>query len=101
MKVSPYTSYLELQPNALLVRQNSIICKKWVLHSVWGFLGFLHNNVVDSLVSIVLLDSNRNRVGSMDWCRCRLLMRVSVCIRALIGKMTFHTTGIALLISRR
>jgi hypothetical protein len=28
MKISPYTSYLELQPNALLVRQNFIICKK-------------------------------------------------------------------------
>jgi hypothetical protein len=33
MKISPYTTYLEMQPNALLVRQNFIICKKWVLHS--------------------------------------------------------------------
>jgi hypothetical protein len=32
MKISPYTIYLEMQPNALLVRQNFIICKKWVLH---------------------------------------------------------------------
>jgi hypothetical protein len=31
MKISPYTIYLEMQPNALLVRQNFIICKKWVL----------------------------------------------------------------------
>jgi hypothetical protein len=32
MKVSPYTIYLEMQPNGLLVQQNFIICKKWVLH---------------------------------------------------------------------
>jgi hypothetical protein len=31
MKISPYTIYLEMQPDALLVRQNFIICKKWVL----------------------------------------------------------------------
>jgi hypothetical protein len=34
MKISPYTIYLELQPNALLVRQNFIICKIWVLHNL-------------------------------------------------------------------
>jgi hypothetical protein len=33
MKISPYTIYLELQPNALLVRQNFIIRKKWVLQT--------------------------------------------------------------------
>jgi hypothetical protein len=32
MKISPYTIYLKMQPNALLIRQNFIICKKWVLH---------------------------------------------------------------------
>jgi hypothetical protein len=32
MKVSPYTIYLGMQPNGLLVQQNFIICKKWVLH---------------------------------------------------------------------
>jgi hypothetical protein len=34
MKISPYTIYLEMQSNALLVRQNFIICKKWVLQCV-------------------------------------------------------------------
>jgi hypothetical protein len=34
MKISPYNIYLEMQPNALLVRQNFIICKKWVLHLI-------------------------------------------------------------------
>jgi hypothetical protein len=33
MKISPYTIYLEMQPDALLVRQNFIICKKWVLQT--------------------------------------------------------------------
>jgi hypothetical protein len=32
MKISPYIIYLEMQPNALLLRQNFIIRKKWVLH---------------------------------------------------------------------
>jgi hypothetical protein len=31
MKISPYIVYLEMQPDAQLVRQNFIICKKWVL----------------------------------------------------------------------
>jgi hypothetical protein len=31
MKISPYIIYLEMQPNALLLRQNFIIHKKWVL----------------------------------------------------------------------
>jgi hypothetical protein len=39
MKISPYTSYLELQPNALLDRQKFIICKMWVLHGVWAGFG--------------------------------------------------------------
>jgi hypothetical protein len=30
MKISPYTIYLEMQRDALVVRQNFIICKKWV-----------------------------------------------------------------------
>jgi hypothetical protein len=48
MKISPYTSYLELQPNALLVRQNCIICKKWVLH--WSNLR--SNALVRSCVKV-------------------------------------------------
>jgi hypothetical protein len=28
MKISPYTIYLEMQPNALVIQQNFIICKK-------------------------------------------------------------------------
>jgi hypothetical protein len=32
MKILPYIIYLEMQPNALLLRQKFIIRKKWVLH---------------------------------------------------------------------
>jgi hypothetical protein len=32
MKISPDIIYLEMQPNALLLRQNFIIHKKLVLH---------------------------------------------------------------------
>jgi hypothetical protein len=31
--ISPYTIYLEMQPNALLDQQIFIICKKWVLQT--------------------------------------------------------------------
>jgi hypothetical protein len=34
MKISPYTIYLKMQPNALLIRQNFIIYKKWVLQII-------------------------------------------------------------------
>jgi hypothetical protein len=40
MKISPYTIYLEMQPDALLVRQNFIICKKWMLHVRGVLVGF-------------------------------------------------------------
>jgi hypothetical protein len=33
MKISPYIIYVEMQPNALLLRQNFIIRKKWVLQA--------------------------------------------------------------------
>jgi hypothetical protein len=36
MKISRYTIYLEMQPDALVVRQNFIIYKNWVLHRPTG-----------------------------------------------------------------
>jgi hypothetical protein len=54
--------------------------------------------VVDSPTSIVLLDSNRNRVGSTGRCKCRCnCLGTSARIEALVGKMAFLATGIALL----
>jgi hypothetical protein len=64
----------------------------------WSFLGFLHYNMIDLPVNIVLLGSNRNRISSTG----RLmgghnyLMRAGDRIRALVGKVTLLPTSIAL-----
>jgi hypothetical protein len=63
-------------------------------------LGFLHNNMVDSPMSIVLPSSNRNRVGSRGRgrgrCSCSRLIQVWAQNGAPIGKVTFLYTSIAL-----
>jgi hypothetical protein len=53
--------------------------------------------MVDSLTSIVLLGSNKNRIGSIGRGRC--LRRVSMRIGALVGIVTSFSTSIALLFS--
>jgi hypothetical protein len=57
--------------------------------------------MVDSHTSIVLLGSNRNRVGSMSRgrCSCSSLIGTQAWIGASIGKMAFLSTSIALLFS--
>jgi hypothetical protein len=62
--------------------------------NIWSFLGFLHSNMVDSLMSIVLPGTNRNRVGSTGRCKGRhnCLMRVSMWIGALVGIVTSLST---------
>jgi hypothetical protein len=57
MKISPYTIYLEMQPNALLVRQNFIICKKWVLQSE---LPRLFSYARDRKISVAHFYNNSN-----------------------------------------
>jgi hypothetical protein len=59
---------------------------------------FLYSNMVDSSTSIVLLGSNRNRVGSTGRCRCSCssLIGTWARIQASIGKMTILSTSIAL-----
>jgi hypothetical protein len=52
--------------------------------------------MVDSSMRIVLLGSNRKRIGSMGRVRCRLLKTENARIGALVGKMASLTTGIAL-----
>jgi hypothetical protein len=63
------------------------------------FLGFLHINMVDSPMSIVLLGSTRNKIGSTGRCRggYSCLRRAGVWIGALVGKVTSLPTSIALL----
>jgi hypothetical protein len=53
--------------------------------------------MVNSPTSIVLLGSNRNRIGSTGRGRCRSsCLGTSARIGVLVGKMTFLTIGIAL-----
>jgi hypothetical protein len=58
--------------------------------------------MVDSPMSIVMLGSNRNRVGSMSGCRCRCscLRRAGTWIGALVGIVTSFSTSIALNFTR-
>jgi hypothetical protein len=54
--------------------------------------------MIDSPSGIVLLDSNKNRIGTTGRgrCRCRWLKRVSAWIGASVSEMTFLPIGIAL-----
>jgi hypothetical protein len=79
----------------------SVVDEKHTNDNIRSFLRFFHDNMVDSPMSIVLLGSHRNKVGSTGRCRGRLWKRMSAWIGALIGKMTLLTIGIALLINWR
>jgi hypothetical protein len=48
----------------------SVIDEKHTNDNIQSFLGFFYNNMVNSPMSIVLLGSNRNRVGSTGRGRC-------------------------------
>jgi hypothetical protein len=76
----------------------SVIDEKHTNDNVRSFLGFLHGNMVDSPTGIVLLSSNRKRVGSTGRCSCKhsCLRRAGAWIGALIGVVTSLTTSIAL-----
>jgi hypothetical protein len=68
----------------------SVIDEKDTNDNTWSFLGILHSNMVDSPKSIVLLCSNKNRVGSTGRCRGRhsCLWRAGEWIGALVGIVT-------------
>jgi hypothetical protein len=57
--------------------------------------------VIDSPTGIVMLGSNRNRVGSTgrDWFSCSELISMSACIGASVGIMSLFTTVVAPTIS--
>jgi hypothetical protein len=48
----------------------SVIDKKLTNDSIRSFLRFCHGYMIDSSMGVVLLGSNRNRVGSMGRGRC-------------------------------
>jgi hypothetical protein len=54
------------------------------------FMDFFHNNIVDLPTNIVLLGSNRNRIGSMGRARCTSsgLISTGVRIGASVSEMT-------------
>jgi hypothetical protein len=71
------------------------LTKKYTNDHVWSFLGFLHCNVIDLSVNIVLSSSNRNRISPTGSRRgghgC--LRRVVALTGALVGKVTFLPTS--------
>jgi hypothetical protein len=78
-----------------------VIGKKYTNDHVWSFLGFLHSNMVDTPMSIVLLGSNRNRVGSTSGGRCSSsrLISTGAQIGASVGVMSLVSTVVAPMIS--
>jgi hypothetical protein len=68
----------------------SVIDEKHTNDHVRSFLCFLHSNMVDSPMSIVLVGSNRNRVGSNSGGRCSSchLIGTGVWIGASVGVMS-------------
>jgi hypothetical protein len=75
----------------------SVIDKKHTNDSIRSFLRFFHSHMIDSPTGVVLLGSNRNRVGSMGRGRCSYsrLIDMSAWIGASIGVMSLFTTVIA------
>jgi hypothetical protein len=79
----------------------SVIDEKHTNDNIRNFLRFFHSHMIDSPTSVVLLGSNRNRVGSMGRGRCSYtrLIDTSAWIGASIGVMSLFTTAIAPMIS--
>jgi hypothetical protein len=75
----------------------SVIDEKHTNDNIRSFLRFFHSHMIDSPTGIVLLGSNRNRVGSMGRGRCSYsrLIDTSAWIGASIGIMSLLTTVIA------
>jgi hypothetical protein len=76
----------------------TVVDEKHTNDNIQSFLGFLHDNMVDSPTSIVTLGSNRNIVGSTGRCRNRhnCLRRAGTWIGALVGTVTTLPTSLAL-----
>jgi hypothetical protein len=75
----------------------SVIDEKHTNYNIRSFLPFFHSHMIDSPTGIVLLGSNRNRIGSTGRGRCSYsrLIDMSAQIGASIGVMPLFTTVIA------
>jgi hypothetical protein len=75
----------------------SVIDEKYTNDHVWSFLDFLQYDMIDSPTSIVLLGSNRNRVGSTSGGRCSSssLIGTGAPVGAPVGIMSLISTVVA------
>jgi hypothetical protein len=79
----------------------SVVDDKHTNDNIRSFLRFFHSHVIDSPTGVVLLGSNRNRVGSTGRGKCNYsrLIDTSAQIGASIGIMSLFTTSIAPMVS--
>jgi hypothetical protein len=79
----------------------SVVDEKHTNDNIRSFLCFFHSHMIDSPTGVVLLGSNRNRVGCTGRGRCSYskLIDMSVQIGASIGVMSLLTIVIAPMIS--
>jgi hypothetical protein len=79
----------------------SVIDENHTNDNIKNFLRFFHGNMVDSPTSVVLLGSNKGRVGSMGSGRysCSGLISTSAWVGASIGIMSLFTIVEAPMIS--
>jgi hypothetical protein len=79
----------------------SVVDEKNTNDNIRSFLRFFHNHMIDSPTGIVLLGSNRNKVGSMGRgrCSCSGLISMSARIGASVGVMSLFTRVVATTIS--
>jgi hypothetical protein len=77
----------------------SVVDEKRSNNHVWNLLGFLHCDVIDLPMNIVLSRSNKNIISSTGRHKAghSYLRKELAGIGALVGKVTFLPTGIALL----
>jgi hypothetical protein len=75
----------------------SVIDEKHTNDNIRSFLRFFHNHMIDSPTGVVLLGSNKNRVGSTGRGRCSYsrLIDTSALIEASICVMSLFSTVIA------
>jgi hypothetical protein len=79
----------------------SVVDEKHTNDNIRSFLRFFHVHMINSPSGVVLLGSNRNRVGSMSKGRCSYtgLIDTSAQIGASIGVISLFTTIVASTIS--
>jgi hypothetical protein len=75
----------------------SVIDDKYTNDNIRSFLRFFHNHMIDSPTGVVLLGSNRNRIGTTGRGRCSYsrLIDMSAWIGASIDVISLFTTVIA------